>query len=94
MPGLLGFPCVLKEPGLPWSDGLFLNPGLLGMPGLLEAACLKMFCFLLFCLFRSSLLIGAPTSSGVFILLSAFFVLGLVEFWFGLFDGCLVSPGL
>jgi len=59
-------------------------PGLLGEPILFEPVCLKaMFCFL-FCLlgfiFGSSLLIGAPTSSGVFILLLKFFVLGLFVF--------------
>ncbi len=61
-------------------------PGLLGEPGLFEAVCLKaMFCLsLLFCLLGfilgSSLLIGAPTSSGVFILLLKFFVVGLLVF--------------
>ena len=43
-----------------------------------------LFCLLLFCLlefiFGSSLLIGAPTSSGVFILLLKFFGLGLFVF--------------
>jgi len=54
--------------------------GLLGEPGLLEAVCLKvMFCLLGF-IFGSSLLIGAPTSSGVFFLLLKFFVLGLFVF--------------
>ena len=93
MPGLLGIPalllgftCLLNEPGLFWSDGLFLNPGLLGMPGLLGApdllgkGCLKELFGLLFCLIRSSLLIGAPTSSGVFFLLLKFFGLGLLVF--------------
>ena len=103
--GLLGLPCLLNEPGLPWSEGLFLKPGLLGMPGLLgepglfETVCLKaMFCLLLFCLsgfiFGSSLLIGAPTSSGVFILLLKIFVVGLFVFWSGLFDSRLLSPAL
>ena len=60
-------------------------PGLLGEPGLFEAVCLKaMFCLLLFCLlgfiFGSSLLIGAPTSSGVLIILLKFFVVGLFVF--------------
>ena len=70
MPGLLGAPglfvlvCLLKDPVLPWSDGLFLNPDLLDMPGLLGTFCLKeMFCLLFFWL-GPSLLIGAPTSSG------------------------------
>ncbi|MDC3145133.1 translation initiation factor IF-2, partial [bacterium] len=68
------------------NDGLFLNPGLLGMPGLLgaldllEKVCLRELFSLLFCLFRSSLLIGAPTSSGVFILLLKFLGLGLFVF--------------
>ena len=107
MPGLLGAlglfisPCLLKDPGLPWSDGLFLNPGLLdmpgllgapgllGMPGLLGKVCLKeMFC-LLFCWLGPSLLIGAPTSSGGEILLLIFFVLDLFEFCEGLVDICL-----
>jgi len=67
------------------EPGLFGMPGLLGEPGLFEVVCLKvMFCLLLFCLlgfiFGSSLLIGAPTSAGVFILLLKFFVLGLFVF--------------
>jgi len=71
-------------------------PGLLGEPILFEPVCLKaMFC-LLFCLlefiFGSSLLIGAPTSSGGEILLLIFFVLGLFEFWSVLFDICLFPP--
>ena len=40
----------------------------------------------MFCLFGLSLLIGAPTSSGVFILLFESFVLGLLVLWKGLFD--------
>ena len=104
IPGLLGaadllvFACLLKDPGLPWSDGLFLNPGLLGMPGLLGVpdlfgrVCLKeMFC-LLFCWLVPSLLIGAPTSSGGEILLLIFLVLDLFEFWSVLFDICLFPP--
>jgi len=59
-------------------------PGLLGEPGLFEAGCLKaMFCLLLFCLlgfiFGSSLLIGAPTSSGVFILLLKFLMIFSIQ---------------
>ena len=57
-----------------------------------------MFCLLLFCLlefiFGSSLLIGAPTSSGVFILLLKIFVVGLFVFWSSLFDIRLLSPAL
>ena len=100
MLGLLGAPvlfvlaCLLKEPGLPWSDGLFLNPGLLGIPGLLGTLCLdEMFC-LLFCWLGPFLLIGAPTSSGGEILLLIFFVLDLFEFCSGLFDICLLPPEL
>ena len=99
-PGLVVFDCLLKDPGRPWSDGLFLNPGLLGMldvlglPDLLGRVCLKeMFC-LLFCWLVPSLLIGAPTSSGGEILLLTFFVLGLFEFWSGLFDICLFPSEL
>ena len=98
-PALLGFNCLLNEPGLLWSDGWFFNPGLLGMPGLLGVpdllgvVCLKeMFC-LLFCLRESSLLIGAPTSSGVFKLL-LFFALILFVFWSGLLDSLFMSPEL
>ena len=88
-PGLLGLTCRLKEPGLPWSVGLSLNPGLVG------TVCLnEMFCLLLFCLLRSFLLIGAPTSSGVLILLLKFFAMGLFVFWLGVFDGFLFSPEL
>ena len=79
-PALLGLTCLLNEPGLFWSDGLFLNPGLLGTLGLFEKVCLRELLSLLFCLFRSSFLIGAPTSSGVFILLLKFFGLGLFVF--------------
>ena len=106
MPGLLGAPglfvlaCLLKDPGLPWSDVFFLNPGLLEVPGLLGIldllgrVCLKeMFC-LLFCWLGPSLLIGAPTSSGGDTLWFIFFVLGLFGFWSGLFDNCLFSPEL
>ena len=101
--GLLGLTCLLKEPDLPWSDGLFLNPGLFGMPdlfgvpGMLEAVCLKeMFCLLFWLLFflrESSFLMGAPTSSGVFNLL-LFFNLGLFVIWSSLFDIFLLSPEL
>ena len=104
MPGLLGAPdlfaCLLKDPGLPWSDGLFLNPGLLGIlgllgvPDLLGRVCLKeMFCLLFFWLV-TSLLIGAPTSSGGEILLLKSFVLDLFELWSVLFDICLFPPSL
>ena len=88
-PGLFVLACLLKDPGLTWSDGLFLDPGLLGVAGLLGTVCLKeMFC-LLFCWLGTSLLIGAPTSSGGEVLLLIFFVLDLFEFWTGLFDICL-----
>ena len=82
MPGLLGAPDLLEVPGL---LGI---PGLLGMPDLLEKFCL------LFCLLISSLLIGAPTSSGVFFLLLKSFVLDLLVFGSGLFDICLLLPRL
>ena len=49
-------------------------PGLLGEPGLLEVV------YEFFRLLGSSLLIGAPTSSGVLILLLEIFVLGLFVF--------------
>ena len=104
IPGLLGEPglpvlaCLLKDPGLPWSEGLFLNPVLLGIPGLFGApglfgkVCLKeMFCLLFFWL-DPSLLIGAPTSSGGDVLLLIFFVFDLFEFWSGLFDICPPPP--
>ena len=41
---------------------MFLNPGLLGAPYLLGEVCLKEVFCLLFCLLGPSLLIGAPTS--------------------------------
>ena len=100
MPGLLGAPallelaCLLNDPGLPWSDWLFLNPGLLDWPGLFGKVCLtEIFCLLL-CLVGSFLLIGAPTSSGVFTLLLKFFNLGLLVFWSGWFGNCLLFPEL
>ena len=92
MPDLLGEPglpvlaCLLNDPGLPWSDGLFLNSGLLGMldllgePGLPVLACLLNDPGLP-CSDGLLLLIGAPTSSGGDILLLMFFVLGLLRFW-------------
>ena len=50
-----------------------------------------MFCLLVFCLLRSFLLIGAPTSSGGVTLLFKLLVLGLFVFWLGLFDSCFLS---
>ena len=87
-------PPLLGIPGLFGIPGLLGMPGLLGALGLLEEVCLiDMFC-LLFCLFGfifgSSLLMGAPTSSGVLTILLGFFVLGSLIFWPGLFDNCLL----
>ena len=69
-------------------------PGLLGAPDLLGKFCFKEMFRLLFCKLAFSLLIGAPTSSGGFILLLIFFVLGLLLFPSGLFETCLLYSEL
>ena len=54
--------------------------GRLGIPGLFGAPFLLVVVCEFFRLLESSLLIGAPTSSGATILLVEFFVLGLLGF--------------
>ena len=85
MPDLLGTPGLLEAPVLLAAIGLFGVPGLLNeldllaVPGLFSAVvCLKdVFCLLGF-IFLLSLLIGAPPSSGGFILPLIFCGLGLL----------------
>ena len=90
-PGLFGALGLLNDPGL-FDVPVLLGPiGLLAPPGLFGKVCLggKLCCLLVDFLFKfnfgSFLRIGAPTSSGVLILLLKFLVLELFGFCSDLF---------